>query len=106
MSFVLGFREKAKKSYVDLYNLSADVLGEVQNNNNFYFTLSGHNHASLLEGLRDRMGVVFTDQMKPHVTLKKMKPKEKDAFFKSVSGIFGGPKYIWKRVKRGRLKVP
>ena len=103
-SFCLGYQGKVSKGYLDLYNVSTGILAEVQNNVNFHFALSGHNGASLLVDLRDRVGNVFTDQLKPHVTNRKLKAKERDDLYKSASGIFGGTENLKSRVKEGQAE--
>ena len=102
--FNLGYQKRCSKGFLDLYDLTAGVLAEIQNNVNFHFALSGHNGASVLVDLRDKVGNVFTDHMKPHVTNRKLKSKDKDEFFKTSTGIFGGTEHLKSRVKEGQAE--
>ena len=103
-SLFIGYQSRCSKGFLDLYGLAAGVLAEVQNNVNFHFALSGHNGASVLIDRRDKVGNIFTDQMKPHVTNKKLKAKDKEECFKSASGIFGDTEQLKTRVKEGQAE--
>ena len=103
------------KSFLDLYKMSTDTLLTVMNDLNFFFALASHLDASLLDDLREKLSSLLEPAVQPELNTKHMKHTEKERFYSTASGVYGGRENVLERVKmakanktllHGALKTP
>ena len=91
MKQITGYRTRATTALLEVYNLLAKTILHVDNLQHFYFLLSGHINAAVLDDIRNKMaGGMIAPSIRKHVTGELMSRQEAEDFRKNASGIFGG----------------